>query len=53
MEVAKKGAKTTRGKARCEAKPQKRVDGIALTSHSGDLITADYKISERGHRVEM
>ena len=38
------GAKTTRGKPRCKAKPEKRVDGIAPSTHSGDLITADYKI---------
>ena len=47
------GAETTRGKAWCKAKPEKRVDGIAPSTHSGVLITVDYKISERGHRVEM
>ena len=39
-EVCKK-TKSTR--ARCRIKPEKRVDGIALSTKFGDLITADYK----------
>ena len=40
-EVCKK-TKTTR--ARCRTKPEKRVDGIALSTTFGALITADHKI---------
>ena len=52
-EVFKK-TKTTR--AKCRIRPKQRVDGIALSTKFGDLITANHKIlkveneSRRGHK---
>ena len=48
---------TTR--ARCKTEPKKRVDGIALSTTFGDLITADRKIlnveneSRSGHKKAL